>query len=151
MSKGIVKQTPTITRRHPGKLIVKEVEGPSNQELLETEIEFGAPDFIVMTGDYVEFSLNLGGWSHPTRLIYSKGRVTALGEHGETGPGTLEVTIANPNAGVQKLARMSYNNNFAVPLAVGDFVEFTNINSDKTGCEVIRKIECFGTVDSIPG
>ena len=110
----------------------------------------GNSDFVVMTGDYVEFALNLAGWSHPTRLVYSRGRVTALSD-GEEGPGTLEVTIANPNAGVQKLSSLSYNNNFAVPLALGDYVEFTNINSEQTGCEVIRKIECFGTVDSIPG
>ncbi len=150
MSKGIVKQTPTTTRKHPGKLLVKEVEGPDNQGLLETEIDFGHADFLVMTDDYVEFALNLAGWSHPTRLVYSRGRVTALSA-GEDGPGTLEVTIANPNAGVQKHASLTYNNNFAVPLAIGDYVEFKNINPEKTECEVIRKIECFGTVESIPG
>jgi hypothetical protein len=150
MSKGIVKKTPTVTRKHPGRLLVKEVEGAGNQELLETEIDFAHADFLVMVDDYVEFSLNLAGWSHPTRLVYSRGRVTALATNAE-GQGTLEVTIANPNAGVQKLSSLTYNNSFAVPLAIGDYVEFNNISSDKTWCDVIRKIECFGTVVSIPG
>ena len=51
MSKGIVKSTPTTTRKHPGKLLVKEIEGSGNQGLLETEIEFCTPDFLVMQDD----------------------------------------------------------------------------------------------------
>jgi hypothetical protein len=152
MSKGIVKKTPAITKRqHPGRLLVKEIEGPGNQALLETEIDFYTPDFFIKTDDYVEFALNLAGWAHLTRSVYCRGRIIDL-INAQTGvPGTLEVTIANPNSGLQNRSIISYHNNFAIPLVAGDYVEFSNISLDKTSCEVVRKIECVGAVVSVPG
>ena len=152
MSKGIVKKTPPVTKRlYPGKLLVKEVEGADNQGLLETEIDFYNPDFLVMLEDYVEFQLNLSGWAHVNRFVYNRGKILTMYNPATYAMGTLEVTVANPNAGVHKGAILSYQNEFAVPLAVGDYVEFHKISEDKTLCFVNRRIECVGAVDSLPG
>lgn len=154
MSKGIVKKTPAITKRqHPGKLLVKEIEGADNQHLLETEIDFYTPDFFANTDDYVEFALNLAGWAHLTRTVYCKGKVLSLVNPITGVPGTLEVTLANPNSGIQRGAILSYINGFAIPLEIGDYVEFNKItnSAQEQSCHVVRLIECVGSVASLSG
>ena len=150
MSKGIVKITPTVTRRkHPGKLEVKEIEGADNQGLLNTQIDFDSPTIPVSVGDYVEFSLNLAGMSTTTKKIFSRGIVREL-NNPTTGLGTLRVTVVNPNSvGVSILRDLSFYNYDSLPLAVNDYVEFINMNA--TDCQVIRKIDCVGTIQSLPG
>ena len=150
MSKGIVKITPLVTKRkHPGKLQVTEVEGAGNQGLIGTEIDFDSPTIPVSIGDYVEFTLNLAGLNTATKKIFSRGIVREV-LNPSTGLGTLRVSIVNPNSvGVTPLRDLSFYNYDSLPLVVNDYVEFINMSA--THCQVIRKIECVGSVQQIPG
>jgi hypothetical protein len=150
MSKGIVKKTPTITKNsHPGKLQVKEVEGAGNQGLLDTEIDFLSPSFVVSEWDYVEFDLNLAGTSMATKMIHSRGIVREL-NNPNNGMGRLMVTVVNPNdKGVVRGMDLWFYNYDSIPLAVDDYVEFINMSA--TECQAIRKIQCVGSIQLLPG
>lgn len=150
MSKGIVKLTPSITKnKHPGKLQVTEVQGAGNQGLIGTEIDFESPTFVVSVGDYVEFALNLAGTSTATKMIFSRGIVREL-NNAVSGLGRLMVTVVNPNQkGVERGTDLWFYNYDSIPLVVNDYVEF--INMSETHCQAIRKIDCVGSIQLLPG
>ena len=59
------------------------------------------------------------------------------------------VTAANPNAVAQSHSTLTFDYYGPFPLATGDYVEISHANA--VNCQVIRKIECVGTIQSISG
>lgn len=151
MSKGIVKKTPSVTSKYnPGKLQVREIEGAGNQGLLNTEIDFDtSPTFAVEVGDYVEFALSLGGTNYPIRKVFSRAIITELANPQTGQRNRLMVTAANPNSVAQSHSTLTFDYYGPFPLATGDYVEISHANA--VNCQVIRKIECVGTIQSISG